>query len=520
MNFGPLFVNWIQMLHEGATTCFILDSLTASILVSFSIRQGDPLAMLLYIIYIEPLLNMLERKLTGLQLRRRIDAMGGLEAYCDDINIVTNNLNDFNIMDVEVSKFERLSGAILSRSRKSKVMGFGGWRDKRDWPIPWLSVEKTIKVFGIFIADNYNEMLRVNWDHRFRKCQSSIFSWTSRLFTTLHQRAEIVKTFALSRVYYVASILPIRVSYVRKFEALIGNFLWKGSFSTLRVAYDELKNKKLEGGLQVPCLLTMSRSLLTSQCIRLIKSGDPRYVSHIDYWLGGLLCDIVPDMGLGLQASRDNPYFCSLGDCVASVIANGILSGASIRTVTNKQIYYNSAEFPLPKVVRELPPGINYKSVWERLYSPYINAEERQILYLLIHDKLPVPERLYRISIKNDPYCTACPGAEIGVKEHFFCRCTRTVTAWNWLRSKLLHLSNDIVTVSNTDLLHLFIPRGIHLQAIIWLLSKYVLFAWSTIFVQETDVKLEKFIGYLKFKFKSEHCITTLTARTLDNILQ
>ena len=38
-------------------------------MVSFSIRQGDPLAMLLFIVYVEPLLTALERRLTGLQLR-------------------------------------------------------------------------------------------------------------------------------------------------------------------------------------------------------------------------------------------------------------------------------------------------------------------------------------------------------------------------------------------------------------------------------------------------------------------
>ena len=55
MNFGPTFRSWIRMLHEGAKTRFILNNLTDSISASFSIRQGDPFAMVLYILYIEPL---------------------------------------------------------------------------------------------------------------------------------------------------------------------------------------------------------------------------------------------------------------------------------------------------------------------------------------------------------------------------------------------------------------------------------------------------------------------------------
>ena len=50
MEFPHDFVRWILMLHEGATTRFILGFLTNPIKVLFSIRQGDPLSMLLYII--------------------------------------------------------------------------------------------------------------------------------------------------------------------------------------------------------------------------------------------------------------------------------------------------------------------------------------------------------------------------------------------------------------------------------------------------------------------------------------
>ena len=56
MNFSDRFCSWVKMLHKGAKTKFILEFLTKAITVNFSIRKGDPLAMLLYIIYIEPLL--------------------------------------------------------------------------------------------------------------------------------------------------------------------------------------------------------------------------------------------------------------------------------------------------------------------------------------------------------------------------------------------------------------------------------------------------------------------------------
>ena len=81
------------------------------------------------------------------------------------------------------------------------------------------------------------------------KFKSAIYSWSSRSITTLQERVEVVKIFALTRTYYVASILPISKTMVKKFESIIGNFIWKTSGWLLRVSLDEIKNTCQNGGL-------------------------------------------------------------------------------------------------------------------------------------------------------------------------------------------------------------------------------------------------------------------------------
>ena len=56
--------------------------------VLFSIRQGDPLSMLLYIIYIEPLLLMIARKTKGLCMSSFVQKD---EDYCDDLNVLSGS---------------------------------------------------------------------------------------------------------------------------------------------------------------------------------------------------------------------------------------------------------------------------------------------------------------------------------------------------------------------------------------------------------------------------------------------
>ena len=80
---------------------------------------------------------------------------------------------------------------------------------------------------------------------------------------------------------------------------------------------------------------------------------------------------------------------------------------------------YHLSSFPVPKV--EMEAGISYKAVWQRIISPVLTAHARDILYLMVHNKLPVLERMFRIRLATDPYCEYCPGAVISDVEHFFC---------------------------------------------------------------------------------------------------
>ena len=86
--------------------------------------------------------------------------------------------------------------------------------------------------------------------------------------------------------FYVASILPINKTMVKKFESALGKFLWNASGYLLRVAMDEVVNKRNKGGLNLISMSAMCNSLLTSQYLRLLKSSDAKSVKHVVYWIG------------------------------------------------------------------------------------------------------------------------------------------------------------------------------------------------------------------------------------------
>merc|ERR1712240_635375 len=418
------------------------------------------------------------------------------------------------VVDNVVKRFEKVSGAILSRNNKCKVLGFGNWATKVDWPLVWIKPVKFERIFGIFICDDYDEMLNLNWDFRLKKFSVAIFSWSPRVLDTLQQRVEVIRIFGLSRVYYVASILPVPPNFVKKFESIMGKFIWSKSGRILRIALEDIKNKKLDGGLQLPCLASVANSLLVSQCVRLINSGGKKSLQHLSFWLGDLLGSLIPGIGQVNSAVVIPKYFNHIGELFAEMMISDTLTAASLKTVTNKTVYAAmTSALPPPKVVME--SNLDYSLAWSTLHCSVVDARARDVMYLLIHNKLPVQERLFQIRLKNDPYCHTCIGAEIADMEHFFTKCEGIVDTWTYMKIEILRYGKFQNNVDDWKILNLMFPKSKVEKELIWIVSSYIWYVWDSVYVRGTDVRPEQFFGFMKFKYKE---LTTRSSIQLKNL--
>jgi len=91
MGFGAVFRGWVATSHRGASAAFLLYGIPPFIYILFSIRQGDSLAVLLFILYLEPFLVRLKARLRGLMVPHIKEASFG---YMDEVNILGNQLSD------------------------------------------------------------------------------------------------------------------------------------------------------------------------------------------------------------------------------------------------------------------------------------------------------------------------------------------------------------------------------------------------------------------------------------------
>ena len=467
--------------------------------------------MFLYIIYIEPLLVYLEKRVTGIQgplslantgLAPRNLCGGSTEAYCDDVNVITSSDRDLIVIDEGVRKFEAVSGAILSRNRKCQILGLGKWKRRVNWPLDYVVSVEEVKVFGVFLYNSYIRTLKKNWEFRYRKFEKTILSWSSRLLEYLDQRVQIVKMFALSRVFYVGSVLPMSKTVGKKFEKLIGKFIWSFSGKLLRVSLSDLKLPYGRGGLSLTCIHIMCKSLLLTQLLRLLRSDDTKPVNHVCYWIGEILGDLHPNFDQGNPPRTIPAYFQFLACTVADAKINELINDSNWKGVTNKIIYSTSINsLPCSKI--ELDAGISMDNVWKRLRYPSLSSSVRERMFLLIHHKLPIKERLHRIQLADNPYCDACDDFEICDIEHYFCLCKCVTECWTEMRTILNNLIS--VQVPNSDFLMLRFPKTSHETEITWLVGNYVNLIWNLLYEQgKRNVSKELMFGFLKYKYRCD----------------
>ena len=235
--------------------------------------------------------------------------------------------------------------------------------------------------------------------------------------------------------------------------------------------------------------------------IRLLKSNDEKSISHVVYWMRSLLQNFLPSLSPGVEAVNTPEYFSIIGQNLSDIMISDLLSTETFLNITNRMIYKDLSDFPITKVEQE-NVGVNFAVVWKRLHSGIFSLEESECQFLLIHNKLPVPERLHRVGLKDDPHCLWCPGNILGDIPHYFCSCLKTKILWTWLKSIILKKGN-FRSVSDLDLLRLSFPQRAQEKAITWLIGSYTWYAWQNARGDTGDeLKLEKFFGFLSFKYK------------------
>ena len=227
MGFGPSFISWVKLLYTDVCSSIFINGYTSrSFKPSRGVRQGCPLSPLLYVLTMEVLAVNIRANpaIKGLSLPNTVSPLPVLSLYADDTSVISKTDASTVAVFQTYDCFEIGTGSKLNLE-KCEGLWTGAWRHRLDAPVPivWTSVK--MKVLGVFIG---NVLLdEANWRPRIEAVRKCLDSWRSRSLS-LSGKALVCNPLALSRIWYVASLVNMPSWVLSELNSIVFNFFWSG----------------------------------------------------------------------------------------------------------------------------------------------------------------------------------------------------------------------------------------------------------------------------------------------------
>ena len=157
----------------------------------------------------------------------------------------------------------------------------GSWRGRLDAPVPIKWTTAFIKVLGVYL-DNVN-LEEENWQPGINAVEKCLNSWRSRSLS-YSGKALIVNALALSRVWYIASLISMPDWVASGLNTLVFCFFWRGKRDF--VARDVVYHSTLQGGFGVVSVRYKVHALL-AQWVRRYATAPNVWAHMMFFWLFG-----------------------------------------------------------------------------------------------------------------------------------------------------------------------------------------------------------------------------------------
>ena len=259
-NFGPDFLTWFDILYANADSCtYVNKTLSPLFPISRGVRQGCPLAPLLYVLYIEVLAEAIRKdsQIQGLTLDSTVIKVS---LYADDVTLFLTSDESFAALQRILTQYELASGAQVNPD-KCQGLWLGSNRFRTDSPLSYQWSSLSIKILGIHFTPE-NDFL-ADWHAKTVAIKKTLALWKQRSLS-LKGRIVVVTQLAMSKLSYLARLAPCpgtlitshhhppprSTNYLRHIHDSVCDFLWNGKQA--RIDFDVLCLPVALGGLNAP----------------------------------------------------------------------------------------------------------------------------------------------------------------------------------------------------------------------------------------------------------------------------
>ena len=271
-NFGNNFIEWMKILYTSPM--FQLKNngwVSKTCYMTRGIRQGCPISAILYLFVAEILAIKIRTndQIEGFKFNNIQKEIKSVQ-HADDLTLALKNIVSVEHAVETIDVFCRHAGSKININKTEYIlMGhLAGTYDN----IQGINVNtNVVKCLGIYIGHNKEECYIKNWMDVYHGIEKLFESWKKRKLTILGKCC-IVNSLALSKLLYVASLLPMpNEEYIKKINKLIYTFIWN---SRDRIRRNVLISPIEYGGIGIVDVETKLKALKASWVSRIINTDS------------------------------------------------------------------------------------------------------------------------------------------------------------------------------------------------------------------------------------------------------
>ena len=323
---------------------------------------------------------------------------------------------------------------------------------KSDHPFGISWINKT-KLLGYHFGSNLN--LDDICNKLFIKFTNVLNLWNARKLS-YKGKSTVLNSVAISKFLYYVTCGIMPKHYITLFQKACFKFIWGSSAEPVNRNTLYLPFKS--GGLNVPNIQLKCESQYLAHTYKIINNHEAVWTYFAKYWIRITLRKHNASLFSNNTPHNDNvPAFYQ--QCLKSY--KKVLQKYPdfvFKKVKTKDFYNILLSLEDAKVrVLDIFPQIDFKQVFNNLYSPSVNLDTRNTCWRICHDSIYVNYYLNKYHINKNNKCTFCKHVE--TISHLFIEC-KIVNPLNRIVLKFLRLlSDNKIVLSEKVFRFLLLPK-------------------------------------------------------------
>lgn len=400
--FPDLFIDAIRNIYEQATSKVLINGFTTnSIKIQRAVRQGCPLSMILFVLYLEPLIRQIYSMITGVLISNKFLKV---LAYADDVIVVIKNDEEFDTLMKILTDYGKISGIKLNKTKSSFIRLNNCKLGPQQIP-----EKEKFKVLGMVVANNWNKMTVLNYDSIIQSIKG-ILSTNSKRKLNIFQKSWILNTFVYSKLWYIGQIIPPSNRQLAEIQIATSKFLWNTQF--FKIGREQLYSLYEKGGINLVDPETKMKSL---------------FIKLVLYGYNGL--------GLDEEHFMIKESSSKLNRTTTEWLREAVEIKPLNLLNTSKLIYSSliTRKIKIPKIETKYPE-LNWKCIWKNLSSSFIPSDTKETLYFILNDVIANKDKQIRCHIDNIAanLCSICNQIDTNIHRIKYCKNSSII--WEWLK--------------------------------------------------------------------------------------